>query len=83
VPNPSRNPFSGLGSALKSKEGLAFAGNAMQAGASIMGSQAQAEQAQREYEDQQRRLQAQAEIMAMFAPQMAGKLGMKFPYGGM
>ncbi len=65
-----------IGSALSSKEGLAFAGNAMQAGANIMGSQAQAAQAAQEYEDQQRRLQAQAEMMALFAPQMAGNLGM-------
>lgn len=63
-------------SALKSKEGLGFAGSALQAGANIMGSQAQAAQAAQEYEDQQRRLQAQAEIMALFAPQMAGNLGM-------
>lgn len=87
-PVRSSNPLSGLGSALKSKEGLAFAGNAMQAGANIMGSQSQAAQQEREYEDQQRRLQAQAEIMAMFAPQMAGNLGMtnfgayKSPYSG-
>ena len=63
-------------SALKSKEGLGFAGSALQTGANIMGSQAQAAQAAQEYEDQQRRLQAQAEMMALFAPQMAGNLGM-------
>ena len=61
---------------LKSKEGLAFAGNALQTGASIMGSQAQAAQQEREYEEQQRRMQAQAEMMALFAPQMASNLGM-------
>jgi hypothetical protein len=63
-------------STLKSKEGLAFAGNALQTGASIMGSQAQAAQQEREYEEQQRRMQAQAEMMALFAPQMARNLGM-------
>jgi hypothetical protein len=80
---PGRSPLSRVGggvrkagSALNNKEGLAFAGNALQTGASIMGSQAQAAQAAQEYEDQQRRLQAQAEMMALFAPQMAGNLGM-------
>jgi hypothetical protein len=62
--------------ALKTKEGLAFAGNAFQTGAGILGSQAQAAQQEREYEDQQRQLQARAEMMALFAPQMAGNLGM-------
>jgi hypothetical protein len=82
TPPPSSNPLSGLGSALKSKEGLAFAGNAMQAGAGIMGAQAQGARQDRDYEEQQRQLRARAELMAMFAPQMAGNLGMKLPYGG-
>jgi hypothetical protein len=80
---PGRSPLSRVGggvrkagSALNNKEGLAFAGNALQTGATVMGSQAQAAQAAQEYEDQQRRLQAQAEMMALFAPQMAGNLGM-------
>ena len=68
--------------ALKTKEGLAFAGNAFQTGAGILGSQAQAAQQEREYEDQQRQLQARAEMLAMFAPQMAGNLGMQFGGAG-
>lgn len=72
----SNSITSKIPSALKSKEGLGFAGSALQTGANIMGSQAQAAQAAQEYEDQQRRLQAQAEMMALFAPQMAGNLGM-------
>lgn len=69
----------------KSKEGIGFAGQAMTAGANILGSQSAAAQAQREYEDQQRQLQARAELMAMFAPQMARNVGADigsytFPY---
>ena len=75
-PNPTRNPFSGLGSALKTKEGLGFAGSALQTGASLLGAQAQGAREDREYEEQQRQLQARAELMALFAPQMAGNLGM-------
>ena len=67
---------------LKTKEGLGFAGSALQTGASILGSQAQAAQAQQEYDDQQRQLQARAEMMALFAPQMAGNLGMQFGRAG-
>ena len=66
----------GIPDALKTKEGLGFAGKALETGAGILGSQAQAAQAQREYDDQQRQLQARAEMMALFAPQMAGNLGM-------
>ena len=77
-----RNAADKAPSFLRSKEGLAFAGNALQAGAGIMGSQAQAAQQEREYEDEQRQLRARAELMAMFAPQMASNLGMKYSYGG-
>lgn len=66
----------GIPDALKTKEGLAFAGSALQTGAGILGSQAQAAQAQQQYDDQQQQLQARAEMMALFAPQMAGNLGM-------
>jgi hypothetical protein len=87
--DPIRNPVARAagsvakkaGSSLGTKEGLAFAGNALQTGANIMGSQAQAAQQERDYEEQQRQLQARAEIMALFAPQMAGNLGMS-GFGG-
>jgi hypothetical protein len=72
----------GIPDALKTKEGLGFAGSALQTGASILGSQAQAAQAQQEYDDQQQQLQARAEMMALFAPQMAGNLGMQFGGAG-
>ena len=84
--NPGAKGGAGLAgkipAALKTKEGLAFAGNALQTGAGILGSQAQAAQQEREYEDQQRQLQARAEMLAMFAPQMAGNLGMQFGGAG-
>ena len=82
IPSPTAPPVPKAPSFLRSKEGLAFAGNALQAGAGIMGSQAQAAQQEREYEDEQRQLRARAELMAMFAPQMASNLGMKYSYGG-
>jgi hypothetical protein len=66
----------GIPDALKTKEGLGFAGKALETGAGIIGSQAQAAQAQQQYDDQQQQLQARAEMMALFAPQMAGNLGM-------
>lgn len=64
------------GSSLGTKEGLAFAGNALQTGANILGSQAQGAREERDYEEQQRQLQARAEMLALFAPQMASNLGM-------
>jgi hypothetical protein len=90
IPAPTANPLTRaantvagkIPSALRSKEGLAFAGSALQAGAGIMGSQAQIAQQEREYEDEQRMLRARAEMFAMLAPQMAGNLGMTdFTYG--
>lgn len=65
----------------RTKEGLEFIGKGMTAGANIMGQQSAAAQAEREYEDQQRQLQARAEMMALFAPQMAGNLGMQLGGG--
>jgi len=61
----------------KTKEGLEFIGKGMTAGSNILGQQSAAAQAEREYEDQQRQLQARAEMMALFAPQMAGNLGIE------
>jgi len=52
-------------------------GKGMTAGSNILGQQSAAAQAEREYEDQQRQLQARAEMMALFAPQMAGNLGIE------
>jgi hypothetical protein len=72
------NPTAATGSPwYKTREGLDALSRGGQAAASIMGSQAQSAQAQREYEDQQRQLQARAELMALFAPQMAGNLGIE------
>jgi hypothetical protein len=65
----------------KTKEGLEFIGKGMTAGSNILGQQATAAQAEREYEDQQRQLQNRAELMALFAPQMAGNLGMQLGGG--
>jgi len=82
-PMPAPNPaMSSQTPWWKSKEGLGFAGSALQTGAGILGSQAQGAREERDYEEQQRQLRARAELMAMFAPQMAGNLGMKLPYGG-
>jgi hypothetical protein len=75
APAAAKTPF------YKTREGLDALSRGGQAAASIMGSQAQAAQADREYEDQQRRLQAQAELMAMFAPQMGKNVGVEFGGG--
>lgn len=68
---PAAQPF------YKTREGIEAISRGMTAGANIIGQQATAEQARREYEDEQRQLQARAEMMALFAPQMAGNLGIQ------
>ena len=65
----------------KTKEGLEFIGKGMTAGSNILGQQSAAAQAEREYEDQQRQMENRAELMALFAPQMAGNLGMQLGGG--
>lgn len=65
----------------KTKEGLEFIGKGMTTGSNILGQQSAAAQAEREYEDQQRQMQARAEMLALFAPQMAGNLGMQLGGG--
>jgi hypothetical protein len=75
APTAAKVPF------YKTKEGLEFIGKGMTAGSTILGQQATAAQAEREYEDQQRQLQNRAELMALFAPQMAGNLGVQLGGG--
>jgi hypothetical protein len=75
APAAAKTPF------YKTKEGLEFIGKGMTAGSNILGQQSAAAQAEREYEDQQRQMENRAALMALFAPQMAGNLGMQLGGG--
>lgn len=73
------------GEYLKSKEGIAAIGGAAKGAAGMMAANQQAEMERQKYEDEQARLQRQAELMLMFMPQMQfgpGALSALGQYGG-
>lgn len=72
-PGPRRTPVNlneAPGQWWKSKEGMGFAGQAMNAGANLIGSQRAAALEEERMAREQREAQARAELMALFAPRI-------------